>query len=116
MSNDKRTIGIAKQNHGLLQRLVHAGRFVSELDAAKFAMAYAVHQGASAGRSDGTDTKWNVGSVDPLGNLREMIMSLYPNNDEPYRLMEYLINTGLQELGRNSETPDVFGALFLDEE
>lgn len=113
MGADKKTIGIAKDNIGALQRLIASGRFGSELDAAKFAMAHAIKSGAEAGRADGADTKWNVGSVDPTGNLRALLAAFYPEVDEPYRLMEYLMNRGVAELaGNEAETPDVYGAMF----
>ena len=114
MSNDKRTIGITKDNHLALQKLVQSGQFVSELDAAKFAMAHAARSGVAVGHADGADTKWNVGSVDPTGDLREMIISLYPDTKEPYRLIEYLMNRGISDLADASETPDVFGLLFSE--
>lgn len=113
MDRDKKTIGIARDNLGALQRLFTSGQFGSELDAAKFAMAHAIKNGALGGRSEGADTKWNVGSVDPNGNLRDLLAAFYPKENEPYRLMEYLMNKGLAELaGNESETPDIYGAMF----
>lgn len=112
MGNDKRTLGITKVNQGALQKLVQNGQFASELDAAKFAMAYAARNGVAEGRAEGADTKWNVGSVDPAGDLREMVLSLYPESDQPYRLIEHLMNHGIQELAGGSETPDIYGVLF----
>lgn len=113
MGADKKTVGITSGNIAALQRLVDAGHFGSELDAAKFAMAHAIKGDVPVGRVDGADTKWNVGSVDPDGNLRFLLVALYPETDEPYRLMEYLMNKGLEELaGSESARPDVYGALF----
>jgi len=113
MAADKKTIGITRDNLGALQRLVTSGQFGSELDAAKFAMAHAIKGGAAAGSADGAGTKWNVGSVDPTGNLRSLLTAFYPEADEPYRLMEYLMNKGVAELaGNEAETPDVYGAMF----
>ena len=113
MSVDKKTIGITRGNLGALQRLVTSGHFGSELDAAKFAMAYAIKKGATAGRSDSADTKWNVGSVDPDGNLRAMLLAFYPEEEEPFRLMEYLMNVGLTNLaGSDKSMPDVYNVVF----
>lgn len=113
MGGDKQTIGITRDNLGALQRLITSGQFGSELDAAKFAMAHAIKGGTAAGRADGADTKWNVGSVDPTGDLRSLLSAFYPAVDEPYRLMEYLMNEGLAALaGNEAETPDVYGAMF----
>lgn len=41
MSTDKRTIGVTAGNERVLAELVEAGHFGSELEAAKFAMAFA---------------------------------------------------------------------------
>ncbi len=112
MSSDKKTIGITRENIQPLEQLVTSGRFASELDAAKFALAHAIKAGTAAGRVEGAETKWNVGSVDSDGKLRDMLMAFYPNIDEPFRLMEYLINTGLTGLAGNETIPDVYGTLF----
>ena len=113
MSADKKTIGITRDNLEALQRLIINGQFGSELDAAKFAMAHAIKAGTSAGRADGAETKWNVGTADPDGKLRAMLMAFYPEVDEPLRLMEYLMNTGLADLaGSKTQMPDVYGIMF----
>lgn len=99
MANDKKTIGISKANAAALNTLVSEGQFDSELDAAKFAMAYAIKLGLPAGTTDGTETKWNVGSVDPDGSLRSLLEAIFPTSPEPYRLAEYLMNEGIKHLG-----------------
>jgi len=113
MDEDKKTIGITRNNLSALQRLVSIGQFSSELDAAKFAMAYAIKANTEAGRIDGADTKWNVGSVDPSGDLRALLASFYPDVDTPFRLIEYLMNKGLSDLaGNETQTPDIYGIMF----
>lgn len=98
MASDKKTIGITSANALPLTDLVAAGRFASELDAAKFAMAYSVRNGVPIGNTDGAETKWNVGSVDPDGSIRVLLEALYPQATEPYRLLEHLINEGIKLL------------------
>jgi hypothetical protein len=113
MASDKKTIGITKANSSLLANLVSGGRFGSELDAAKFAMAYAIKCEVSGGSTEGAETKWNVGSVDPDGSIRSLLEALYPNASEPYRLLEHLINEGISILSSNvGGTPDLYDALF----
>lgn len=113
MSVDKKTIGIAKGNLAALTSLVESGNFASELDAARFAMAYAVRSGVPAGATEGADTKWNVGSVDPDGSLRSLIEALYPDASEPYRLAEYFMNEGVKLLETTRGNGiDVYDALF----
>jgi hypothetical protein len=113
MPGDKKTIGITASNATALADLTAMGSFGSELDAAKFAMAYAIRIAAAPGSADGAETKWNVGSVDPDGSLRSLIEALFPEADEPYRLAEQLMNSGLQELARaKASGSDLYDVLF----
>jgi hypothetical protein len=97
----------------LLAALVSSGRFGSELDAAKFAMAYAIKSEVHSGSTEGAETTWNVGSVDPDGSLRSLLEALYPTVSEPYRLLEHLMNEGIKVLSSNSGgNPDLYDTLF----
>lgn len=112
-SSDKRTIGISVANEKSLAALVQAGSFNSELDAAKFALAYAVSKDVQPGTAEGANTKWNVGTVDSDGSLRSVIEAVFDDVSEPYRLIEYLINEGLVLLRSDDAVPpDVVGILF----
>lgn len=104
-AGDKRTIGVTSQNERSLAQLVEAGLFGAELDAAKFAMAYAMRAGVGAGSTDGANTKWNVGTVDPDGKLKALVESFYGDSSEPYRLVEYLMNEGLGMLDAGDGIP-----------
>jgi hypothetical protein len=106
-SGDKRTIGITPANEHSLAELLAAGGFGSELDVAKFAMAHAIEQGTEIGTIDGTNTKWNIGTVDADANLRALIESFYGAVAEPYRLIEYLMNEGLRLLDSGDVPPNV---------
>lgn len=113
MSTDKRTIGVTSANERILAELVAAGHFGSELEAAKFAMAFATSQDSPMGTAEGANTKWNVGTVDPDGSLKAVIEALYPSVVDPYRLVEHLMNQGLKLLDPgNGLPPDVAGMLF----
>ncbi len=113
MSNDKKTIGVVAAYEPVLAKLISAGHFGSELEAAKFAMAFAISKGEPVGHAEGAATKWNVGTVDGDASLRAVIESLYPETTEPYRLVEYLINEGLRLLDSSDGLPpDVAGVLF----
>jgi hypothetical protein len=113
MSVDKRTIGIASSNERVLAELVSAGHFGSELEASKFAMAYAIKREVPMGTAEGANTKWNVGTVDSDGSLKLVVEALYPSCSEPYRLVEHLMNEGLKLLDAGEGLPpDVVGILF----
>lgn len=113
MLADKKTIGITSLNAAPLADLMTRGRFATELDAAKFAMAHAISSGVLPGISEGTETKWNVGSVDPDGSLRSLLEALFPEMTEPYRAAEYLMNEGIRALAPlGSSVVDPYAALF----
>jgi hypothetical protein len=113
MINDKKTIGVVALYEPVLAKLVSAGHFGSELEAAKFAMAFAISKGEPVGHAEGAATKWNVGTVDGDASLRAVVESLYPETTEPYRLGEYLITEGLRLLDSpDGLPPDVAGLLF----
>ena len=115
MATDKKTIGITKANAKALTELVSSGHFGSELDAAKFAMAHAIKMGAEIGTTEGAETKWNVGSVDPDGSMRSLLEALFPAITEPYRLAEHLMNEGIGALSVTvAGGPDLYDTLFAD--
>lgn len=99
---DKRTIGVVPKNDPSLTRLVEVGNFSQELDAARFAMAYAMKRGVGLGSIDGAQTKWNIGTWDPDGGMRSLLEALYPEADGAYRAMEYLLNRGLEMLASDA--------------
>jgi hypothetical protein len=50
------------------------------------------------GATKNTDTRWAAGNFDASGEIRTVLAALYPNCEEPVRLMEHLVNEGLQLL------------------
>jgi len=110
---DKKTIGITPANEKTLTALAGAGKFVTDIDAAKFAMALAVSKDIGSGATEGAGTKWNIGSFDNDGTLKSTIEALYPEEGAPYRLIEHLINEGLHLMSTSDGLlPDVAGAIL----
>ncbi|MCY1428269.1 hypothetical protein D9M71_441460 [compost metagenome] len=63
--------------------------------------------------AESTETMWNVGSVDPDGSLRSLMEALFPDETEPYRLAEHLINEGIRALiNLLEEGGDFYDILF----
>lgn len=107
---DKKTLGVTAANNKVLDALATEGRFATDIDAAKFAMAHAIERGVARGTTDGAATKWNVGSFDNDGGLKAVIEALYPDEANPYRLVEHLVNEGLRLLDKGDGLPpDVAG-------
>lgn len=112
-SADKRVIGIASSNERVLAALAEEGLFSSEVEAAKFAMAHAIKAGIGRGTTEGAGTKWNVGTVDLDGKLKAVVEALFPDEGQPYRLIEHLMNEGLRLLdGGDGLAPDVAGMII----
>jgi hypothetical protein len=104
MAEDKVNIGLSIEASKIADILEETGYFDDKLTIAKFALAYAVRNGLDdnlaeykVGEAGGT--KWNIGSVDNDQYLRDLIVSLYPDSETPYRIIEALMNKGLQSIG-----------------
>jgi hypothetical protein len=94
MAEDKKTIGLTSANKAIMDQVVEKAGFKLDMDAAKFAFAFAVHRGCEPGQIEGAGTIWNVGTFDEGGDLKALIQNLFPNADAPYRALESLMNSG----------------------
>src|ERR1700721_3338600 len=99
MTEDKKTIGLTPENRSVMEHIMDKGFFRDQKDAAMFAMAYAIRQGLHPGNAEGTNTIWNVGSLDPDGEIRMLIGNLFPETATPYRVVESFVNAGLLHIG-----------------
>lgn len=110
---DKRTLGVTPSNEKVLTALASAGHFSTDIEAAKFAMAHAINCSVPRGTTEGVGTKWNIGSFDNDGALKAVIEALHPEETNPYRLIEHLINEGLRLLDKGDGlSPDVAGLVL----
>jgi hypothetical protein len=117
MIDDKKTIGLTPENRSVMDRIMEKEFFREQKDAALFAMAYAINQGVPAGNCEGANTIWNVGSLDPEGEIRSLVGNLFPDVVLPYRLTEHLINAGLALIGaRMAADPGLDLTDFLEKE
>ena len=101
---DKVNIGLSLEASKIADKIEETSFFEDRLSIAKFALAFAVKSGLDdkliefrIGEAGGT--KWNVGSVDNDQYLRDLIVSLYPECETPYRYIEALMNKGLLKIG-----------------
>jgi len=94
MAEDKKTIGLTEANKKIMDQLVEKAGFKRDMDAAKFAFSFAVNRGKEPGPVEGAGTIWNVGSFDEGGDLKALMLNLFPTADAPYRALESLMNTG----------------------
>lgn len=98
---DRTTIGLTPENKGTMDRIM--SNFNEQGDAAKFAMALAIERGIEPGQTTNTETVWNVGTFDPNGELRDLVIALYPGVSSPYVAVEHFVNQGLQLIHQHLE-------------
>jgi hypothetical protein len=108
MAEDKKTIGLTDGAKATMEQLVEVVGFKRDMDAAKFAFAYAVEHGCEPGPIDGTGTIWNVGTLDEGGDLKALIQNLYPEAQNPYRALESLMDAGFELLAKEMTSPSGF--------
>jgi hypothetical protein len=90
-----------------LAEVMATGWFVAEMDVYRVSIAVAIAQGLCTATEEmaGVKTKWNVGSIDNDGRMRQMVTAIVREAGErPYEYSERLADAGLavlaQRLGR----------------
>lgn len=94
------------------KRLQERFPFADLVDVARVGTAYALRAGlpltraADFGSANGSN--FNVGSVDPQGELRDLLLALHPEIDEdPYRVVETLMSAGTVALDQKVSDGEV---------
>lgn len=95
---DRDTIGLLPENISRLAHIEERGWFAQGQDIARFCLAYAIRANVPEPEdySSGTQTRWAAGNFDSTGEIRSLLAALYPDCRTPIRLMEYLVNEGVQ--------------------
>jgi hypothetical protein len=110
-TSDKKTIGVSPGGEEVLRQVGGGKPFQTDLDAARFAVSLALASGPWPPPRVETGTKWNVGSFDPGGQMKVVLELLRGPVEEPYRVLEALLEVGLQHLAKHLQ---VHGALDLE--
>lgn len=81
------------------KRLQDHFHFADLVDVARVGTAYGLRHGLDLTRptdfGPANGSNFNVGSVDPQGEIRDLILALHPEVDEdPYRVVETLMSVG----------------------
>lgn len=112
MERDRETIGLTPETQAILSLIEERGWFLDGQDIARFCLAYAIRAKVPDGTTSGTETRWAAGNFDKTGEIRAVLAALYPNCETPIRLMEHLVNQGLQMLATRLRS-DTLGPLEL---
>lgn len=97
-TRDKTTIGLTPKARRIAERIKEQEGLDDLLDIAVIGMGVALNSGVGIGSAKDSVTTWNVGTFDGNGYLRELVSALYDDLDTPFRQIEYLVNTGLEQL------------------
>lgn len=94
------------------RRLAARFPFDDLVDIARVGTAYALREKMSLTRpatfGSANGSNFNVGSVDPNGELRDVLLALHPDIDEdPYRVIETLMSIGTLALGEQVAAGEV---------
>ncbi len=119
MSDTVTTIALSKQASEIANRMKENGVFPDALSAAKFGMSYAIkYFWENIGTSeklmefdaiyDSKGNNYNVGSIDSDKYIENLMLSLYPNCDSPYKFARILMCYGLNQLGDYLDNGSLF--------
>ncbi len=95
---DKRTLGVTSEGAEALESVMDTGWFAEEMDAYRIAISLALANDLIKDSSEmtGVYTKWNVGTLDPDGRLRSMVLAFSEGaSDRPYAHAEARAAAGL---------------------
>jgi len=98
---DKRTLGVTQEGAALLESIMDTDWFNEEMDAYRTAISLAFAHGLVVEPREmaGATTKWNIGTLDPDGKLRSMVVALSSEEvDRPYAHAERRAAAGLRYL------------------
>ncbi|WP_250491625.1 hypothetical protein [Caballeronia sp. GAWG1-1] len=117
MSNayEPTSVGLSERAAERLRHLKDNGFFREMMDGYRFAIALAIGQGVIPDEIVPPKTTiFNIGSLDPDGELQAMIKALFETGDEPvYRCAERLAEWGVNELGRRADSGQIDFAKLL---
>lgn len=82
------------------------------VDAARIGAAFALREGLPLARPDdfgpANGSNFNVGSVDPGGELRDLLLALHPDlDDDPYRVLETLMSMGVMVIDERIDAGEI---------
>lgn len=107
-NEDRKQIGLTDEGKATVALLTEQlGWFGEAQEAARFALACSVREGIKPGQTAGTvETRWSPDLFDPTGEIRSLLRAMYPENETPVRLMEYLIDEGLRRIAAMTDEVD----------
>lgn len=102
---DIKNFRLSSRANEIAERIKEEGHFEDVLTVARFGMAYALKNHFEEispeiyRMPDSAGSNYNIGSLDSDGQLRALLVALYPGTTTPYLFAQHLITFGLLRLG-----------------
>lgn len=102
-------VHLSKDASAVVERMEATGCFDQKITVAKFALAYAIKyhfdeiDPQKYVLPDSEGSNFNIGTLDPDGQLATLLRALYPCKDTPYFYARALMVFGLMKLGERFE-------------
>jgi hypothetical protein len=117
-AEDKQQIGLTSEGDSALLKVIEDGRFASQTDAYRFAIAYAIAVGLDPARAPigGYSTKFNAQGTLEIGNsIRDLIDILEIGDvSRPFATAEKLAELGVREIARRLEGNNSLADILAD--
>lgn len=113
---DRRTLSASNDANTSLDLLTAHGWFADGIEAYRVAIAVALARGLTeedVPERVNAQTKYNVGSVDPEGRIRNLIVLMRPqDSSRPYAAAEWLAEAGLSLISRELEDGELLSDIL----
>ena len=102
---DIKNFRLSTKANEIADGIKETGRFEDVLTVARFGLAYALKNHfdeispENYHMPDSGGSNYNIGSLDSDGQLRALLVALYPGTTTPYLYAQHLITFGLLKLG-----------------
>jgi hypothetical protein len=116
---DRKQVGLPRKGSQLLEEIIeNTPWFKRQLDAYRIAISVALARDFRATNEETStyETKFSLSTLDPEGELRELVLALAPEcGDRPYEYAQRLANKGIHYLHNELVTkgrplPEVLGS------
>lgn len=104
MAEDKSIIALTLKATAIIDKLLTSNEFNENQDIARFAFSYAMNNRLydSDEQYDIGDKKgmsWHSGNIDADNIMSTLVKSMFPDETQPFRFIEKMINIGLIDIG-----------------
>lgn len=114
---DRKQIGLTREGQATVKRLQEELNWFGEArDVGRFALAYAIREGAQPGFATNVDTRWAPDGFDPGGEIRDLIRVFFPDTKTPVRVIESLVDQGLRLISARLDDGDEDPLVYLASE